>query len=60
VAHASPFAVSGVYTYVRYKELKLAGLRGSHPAQLIEKLGARNQVAEDVCHLLHTGKLLGH
>lgn len=59
VAHASPFAVSGVYTYVRDKKLTLAGLRGSRPAQLIEKLGARNQVAEDVRHLLHTGKLLG-
>lgn len=59
VAHASPFAVSGVYTYVRDKRLTLAGLRGSRPAQLIERLGARNQVADDVRHLLHTGKLLG-
>ena len=58
VAHASPFAVSGVYTYVRDKELTLAGLRGSRPAQLIERLGARNQVASDVRHLLHTGTLL--
>ncbi|KQO61160.1 hypothetical protein ASF24_03630 [Methylobacterium sp. Leaf86] len=58
VAHASPFAVSGVYTYVRDKRLTLAGLRGSRPAQLIERLGARNQVAEDVRHLLHTGRLL--
>jgi hypothetical protein len=58
VAHASPFAVSGVYTYVRDKHLTLAGLRGSRPAQLIERLGARNQVADDVRHLLHTGTLL--
>ena len=59
VAHASPFAVSGVYTFVRDKHLTLAGLRGSRPAQLIEKLGARNQVAADVRHLMHTGTLLG-
>jgi hypothetical protein len=58
VAYASPFAVSGVYTYVRDKRLTLAGLRGSRPAQLIERLGARNQVADDVRHLLHTGTLL--
>lgn len=57
VAFASPFAVSGVYTYVRDKKLTLAGLRGSRPAQLIERLGARNQVADDVWHLLHTGTL---
>ncbi|WP_205782293.1 hypothetical protein [Methylobacterium sp. XJLW] len=58
MAHASPFAVSGVYTYVRDRQLTLAGLRGSRPAQLIEKLGALNQVADDVCHLLRTGTLL--
>jgi hypothetical protein len=58
VAHASPFAVNGVYTYVRDKKLTLAGLRGSRPAQLIERLGARNQVSDDVRHLLHTGTLL--
>ncbi|KQS75732.1 hypothetical protein ASG25_19815 [Rhizobium sp. Leaf384] len=57
VAHASPFAVSGVYTYVRDDELTLAGLRGSRPAQLIERLGAVNQTREDVRHLLMTGKL---
>jgi hypothetical protein len=57
VAFATPFAVSGVYTYVRDRQLTLAGLRGSRPAQLIERLGARNQVADDVRHLLHTGAL---
>ena len=58
VAHASAFAVSGVYTYVRDKKLTLAGLRGSRPAQLIERLGAVNQVGEDVRGLLFTGKLV--
>jgi hypothetical protein len=57
VGHVTAFAVSGMYTYVRDKELTLAGLRGSRPAQLIERLGATNQTAEDVCHLLLTGHL---
>lgn len=57
VAQASAFAVSGVYTYVRDRQLTLAGLRGSRPAQLIEQLGAVNQVSEDVRHLLRTGQL---
>ena len=59
VAHASAFAVSGVYTYVRDKQLTVAGLRGSRPAQLIEQLGAGNQVTEDVRHLLLTGQIKG-
>jgi hypothetical protein len=57
VAFASAFAVSGVYTYVRDKQLTLAGLRGSRPAQLIERIGAVNQVKEDVRHLLLTGEI---
>lgn len=55
VAHATAFAVSGVYTYVRDSQLTLAGLRGSRPAQLIEQIGAVNQIGEDV-HLLFTGE----
>ena len=57
IAQASAFAVSGVYTYVRDAELTVAGLRGSRPAQLIERLGAANQVADDARHLLFTGRL---
>jgi hypothetical protein len=57
VAYASAFAVSGVYTYVRDGQLTLAGLRGSRPAQLIERLGAVNQVSEEVRGLLFTGQL---
>ncbi len=57
VAHARAFAVSGVYTYVRDKQLTLAGLRGSRPAQLIERLGAVNQISEKVRDLLFTGRL---
>lgn len=58
VAHASAFAVSGVYTYVRDRQLTLAGLRGSRPAQLIERIGAVNQVSDDVRGLLFTGQLV--
>jgi hypothetical protein len=57
IGHVTAFAVSGMYTYVRDKELTLAGLRGSRPAQLIERLGAVNQTAEDVRHLMLTGGL---
>lgn len=57
IGHITAFAVSGMYTYVRDKELTLAGLRGSRPAQLIEQLGAVNQTAGDVRHLMLTGKL---
>jgi hypothetical protein len=55
IAHVQAYAVSGVYTYVRDKQLTTAGLRGSRQAQLIERLGANNQVADDVRHLMHTG-----
>lgn len=57
VAHATAFAVSGVYTYVRDKTLTLAGLRGSRQAQLIEQIGAVNQVDAAVRGLLLTGTL---
>jgi hypothetical protein len=57
VGHVTAFAVSGMYTYVRDKELTLAGLRGSRPAQLIEQLGAVNQTTEDVRRLMLTGSL---
>jgi hypothetical protein len=57
IAHVSAFAVSGVYTYVRDKQLTTAGLRGSRAAQLIERLGANNQVAADVRDLMQTGSL---
>lgn len=57
VTHTTAFAVSGVYTYVRDKQLTLAGLRGSRPAQLITQLGALNQVSDEVRHLLLTNHL---
>jgi len=56
IAHATAFPVSGVYTYVRDRTLTPAGLRGSRPAQLIERIGALNQVQEDVRHLLLKGQ----
>lgn len=51
------FAVSGNYTYVRDKNLTTAGLRGSRPAQLIDALGATNQISEDVRKLMFTGQV---
>jgi hypothetical protein len=45
------FLVTGVYTYIRDGVLTTAGLRGSRPAELIEKLGALNQTSEDVSNL---------
>ena len=57
IAHVSAFAVSGVYTYVRDKQLTTAGLRGSRQAQLIERLGANNQAAANVRELMLTGSL---
>jgi hypothetical protein len=57
IAHVQAFAVSGIYTYVRDKQLTTAGLRGSRPAQLIERLGANNQVADDVQRLIRTGSV---
>ncbi|MCZ2496950.1 hypothetical protein GN316_09285 [Xylophilus sp. Kf1] len=57
VAFASAFAVSGVYVYVRDKQLTTAGLRGSRAAQLISTLGALNQVDPAVEHLFRTGQL---
>ncbi|MEN2787290.1 hypothetical protein ACFOKI_05180 [Sphingomonas qilianensis] len=57
IAYASAFAVSGVYTYVRNKQLTTAGLRGSRPAQLIERLGANNQLASEVRQLMQEGKM---
>jgi hypothetical protein len=56
IRHATAFAVSGIYTYVRDKALTTAGLRGSRAAQLIGLLGANNQVSADVQHLLQYGK----
>jgi len=57
IGHVTAFAVSGMYTYVRDKELTLAGLRGSRAAQLIERLGAVNQTTDSVRHLLLNGRL---
>ncbi|MFI0473155.1 EthD domain-containing protein [Halomonas sp. HMF6819] len=55
IAYTTAFAVSGHYVYVRDKQMTLAGLRGSRPAQLIEQLGANNQITPDVMHLIRTG-----
>lgn len=57
VTHITPFAVSGVYTFVRDGRLTDAGLRGSRVAELITALAATNQVSDDVRHLMRTGAL---
>lgn len=55
IAQLKTFAVSGLYTYVRDKSLTTAGLRGSRAAELIEYLGAVNQVQPDVKELMLKG-----
>lgn len=55
IAQLKTFAVSGLYTYVRDKSLTTAGLRGSRAAELIEYLGAVNQVQPDVEELMLKG-----
>ncbi len=47
------FLVGGVYTFIRDGILTPAGLRGSRAAELIERLGARNQTQDDVTRLFH-------
>lgn len=42
---------------LRDGDLTVAGLRGSRAAQLIERCGAANQVADHVRHLFFTGCL---
>jgi hypothetical protein len=54
--YITPFAVSGVFTFVRDGELTTAGLRGSRVAELIGDLAALNQVGADVTQLMHFGR----
>ncbi|GAA0312750.1 EthD domain-containing protein [Kineococcus aurantiacus] len=51
--HATAFAVSGVYTFVRDGRLTTAGLRGSRTAELITALAAVNQLDGRVERLFH-------
>lgn len=55
IAQLKAFAVSGLYTYVNDKTLTTAGLRGSRAAQLIEYLGANNQLNPEVEQLFLRG-----
>lgn len=57
IAQLKAFAVSGVYTYVSAGQLTTAGLRGSRAAELIDYLGALNQIEPKVAGLMRTGKL---
>lgn len=57
IAQLKAFAVSGVFTYVRDARLTTAGLRGSRAAQLIEYLGATNQIQGEVEHLMLKGEV---
>ncbi|MBD8602554.1 hypothetical protein IFT80_07910 [Pseudomonas sp. CFBP 8771] len=51
IAQLKAFAVSGVYTYVHDGKITAAGLRGSRAAELIDYLGATNQLTSDVSAL---------
>jgi hypothetical protein len=42
------FLVTGVYTYVRDGMITTAGLRGSQAAEIIERIGAVNQMRDEV------------
>lgn len=55
ISQLKAFAVSGLYTYVRDGTLTTAGLRGSRAAELIDYLGAANQLSPEVEKLLLTG-----
>lgn len=55
ISQLKAFAVSGLYTYVRDGALTTAGLRGSRAAELIDCLGAANQLSPEVQKLLLTG-----
>lgn len=48
IAELKAFAVSGVYTYVVDGAITTAGLRGSRAAELIQYLGANNQLTPEV------------
>jgi len=52
---ATAFAVSGVHVFVRDGALTLAGLRGSRPAELVERLAALNQTTAEVGALFRRG-----
>ena len=43
--------VTGVYTFVRDGQPTIAGLRGSRAAEIIERVGATNHLADDVTRL---------
>lgn len=55
IAALKAFAVSGVYTYVNDGQITTAGLRGSRAAELIEYLGAINQLDPQIAALMLTG-----
>lgn len=42
------YLVTGFYTFVRDGVLTTAGLRGSRGAELIDNIGAANQIAPDI------------
>jgi hypothetical protein len=45
------FLVTGIYTYVRDGVITTAGLRGSRTVELIERIGAVNQMRDEVTRL---------
>lgn len=47
--------VTGVFTFVRDGQPTIAGLRGSRPAEIIEKVGATNHLTTEVNRLFVSG-----
>ena len=47
-----PFPEGTAYTFVHDESITMTGMRGAHTAQLIENLGALNQLKEDITKLM--------
>jgi hypothetical protein len=48
--------VTGVYTYIRDGVITTAGFRGNRTAEIIEQIGAVNQIQDDVTWRFVQGK----
>jgi hypothetical protein len=55
VAMFKPFPEASAYTFVYDDAMTIAGMRGSSTAQLIEQLGATNQLRDDIRGLMLKG-----
>jgi len=55
VSMLKPFPEASAYTFVYDDAMTIAGMRGSSTAQLIEQLGATNQLRDDIRGLMLKG-----